>query len=111
MQPIKRVVSASWLYPFKGIWYFAANREFWPLWGKRLIPLTITSILILGILFTFTYIPQVAFLATWQGHLAWANAVFLVLGEAQVIIALVFEAMLVDETLVDVFDANYLPLP
>ena len=91
----------------KGIWYFCANREYWPLWGRRLIPLTVTSIVILGVLFTFTYLPQVGFLAIFQGHLAWFNAVFLVLGEAQVAIALLFEALLVDETLVNVFDVSY----
>lgn len=104
LRPIKNVVSSSWLYPFKGIWYFCAHREYWPLWGRRLIPLTVTSIVILGILFTFTYLPQVAFLALFHGHLAWFNAVFLVLGEAQIVIALLFEALLVDETLVNVFD-------
>ena len=109
LRPIKNVVSSSWLYPFKGVWYFCANREYWPLWGRRLIPLTVTSIVILGLLFTFTYLPQVAFLAIFQGHLAWFNAVFLVLGEAQVVIALLFEAFLVDETLVDVFDVCFHP--
>ena len=102
--PVRSVVSSSWLYPFKGIWYFCAHREFWPLWGRRLVPLTVTSIVILGLLFTFTYLPQVAFLALFHGPGAWVNAVFLVLGEGQVAIALLFEAMLVDETLVNVFD-------
>ncbi|KAH8819759.1 hypothetical protein F5884DRAFT_761685 [Xylogone sp. PMI_703] len=106
LQPIRRVVGASWLYPFKGIWYFCQHREFWPLFGRRLIPLTITSILVLGFLFVFTYLPQVAFLAIFHGPGAWFNAVFLVLGEGQVVIALLFEALLVDETLVDVFDAT-----
>lgn len=108
-KPIEKVVSASFLYPFKGIYYFCAHREFWPLFGRRLIPLTLTSILVLGILFTFTYLPQVAFLAIFHGHLAWFNAVFLVLGEGQVVIALLFEALLVDETLVNVFDV-YSPI-
>ncbi|KAF7945494.1 hypothetical protein EAE96_010261 [Botrytis aclada] len=104
--PIKTVVSASFLYPFKGILYFLSDRQFYPLFGKRLIPLTITSIVVLGLLFTFTYLPQVAFLAIWHGPGAWFNAVFLVLGEGQVLIALLFEALLVDETLVNVFDAT-----
>ena len=60
--------------------------------------------MVLGLLFAFTYLPQVAFLAIWHGPGAWFNAVFLVLGEGQVLIALLFEALLVDETLVDVFD-------
>ncbi|KAK0114728.1 hypothetical protein ONS95_014213 [Cadophora gregata] len=105
-QPIRNVVSASALYPFKGIYYFCAHREFWPLFGRRIIPLLVTSIVVLGMLFTFTYLPQVAFLAIFHGPIAWFNAVFLVLGEGQVVIALLFEALLVDETLVNVFDAT-----
>lgn len=107
LQPIRSVVSSSWLYPFKGIYYFCTHREFWPLFGRRLIPLTVTSIVVLGLLFTFAYLPQAVFLSIFHGHLAWFNAVFLVLGEAQVVIALLFEALLVDETLVNVFDVQF----
>ena len=56
-------------------------------------------------LFVWTYLPQVAFLAIFHGPLAWVNGVFLVLGEGAAIVALLFEAFFVDETLVDVFDA------
>ena len=66
-----------------------------------MIPLMVTSIVILGLLFTFTYLPQVAFLMIFHGHVAWFNTVFLVLGEAQVVITLLFEALLVDETVVN----------
>ena len=57
-------------------------------------------------LFLWTYLPQVAFLALFHyGALAWINGAFLVLGEGAAIVALLFEAFFVDETLVDVFDA------
>ena len=59
----------------------------------------------LGVLFTWTYLPQVAFLAIFQGHLAWVNGTFLVLGEGAVIIALLFEAFPADEALLNLFDA------
>jgi hypothetical protein len=105
-KPLKSVVSASWLYPFKGIYFFATNPPFWPLLGRRLIPLVFVSIVVFGFLFTFTYLPQVAFLALFgHGPGAFLNAAVLVLGEGAVIIALLFEALLVDEILVDVFDA------
>jgi uncharacterized protein involved in cysteine biosynthesis len=55
-------------------------------------------------LFLWTYLPQVAVLHLFHGPAAWVNAAFLVLGEGQIIIALLFEAFLVDETLVDIFD-------
>lgn len=49
--------------------------------------------------------PQVALLAVFHGPGAWLNATFLVLGEGSAIVALLFEAFFVDETLVDTFDA------
>ncbi|KAI9745863.1 MAG: hypothetical protein M1818_000544 [Claussenomyces sp. TS43310] len=105
LRPLLTVVSASWLYPFKGIYFYATHRAWWPLFGRRLIPLMLVSILVFGFLFTFAYLPQVALLAIFHGPAAFLNATFLVLGEGQVIIALLFEALFVDETLVDVFDA------
>lgn len=110
LRPVKSIVSASFLYPCKGIWYFLAHREYYPLFGRRLIPLTITSIVVLTLLFIFTYLPQAAFLLIFHGPTAWINAAFLVLGEGHVVTALLFEALLVDETLVDVFDVRPSPL-
>jgi hypothetical protein len=104
LQPVRNVVSASFLYPFKGVYYFLTHREFYPLFSRHLIPLTAISIVILGLLFTFTYVPQAVLLLVFHGPTAWFNAVFLVLGEGQVLIALLFEAFMVDETLVNVFD-------
>ncbi|KAJ7759458.1 hypothetical protein DFH07DRAFT_446559 [Mycena maculata] len=98
------VTSAYW-YPFKGFYFCMKHRFLWPLFRARFIPCLVLSIVVLPTLFIFTYLPQVAFLAIFQGHLAWFNAVFLVLGEGAVIIALLFEAFFVDETLVKIFDA------
>jgi len=94
-----------WIYPFKGIYYLLTNTYLWPLIEARFIPCMILSTIVLLFLFTWTYLPQVAFLAIFQGHLAWVNGAFLVLGEGAVIIALLFEAFLVDETLVDIVDS------
>jgi hypothetical protein len=104
LEPIRNVVSASFLYPFKGIYYFLSHREYWPLFGRQLIPLSVISLVILGLLFAFTYVPQALFLLIFHGPTAWFNAVFLVLGEGQILVALLFEAFMVDETLVNVFD-------
>jgi uncharacterized protein involved in cysteine biosynthesis len=62
------------------------------------------STFILANLFIWTYLPQVAFLAIFHGPGAWLNATILVLGEGAAIVAILFEAVFVDETLVDVFD-------
>lgn len=109
-RPLKTVISSSWIYPFKGIHFYATHRAWWPLFGRRLIPLIAVSILVFSFLFTFAYLPQVAFLALFHGPGAFLNALFLVLGEGQAIIALLFEALFVDETLVDVFDAVSCPI-
>ncbi|KAH7129345.1 hypothetical protein B0J13DRAFT_453521 [Dactylonectria estremocensis] len=97
-------VAAS--YPIRGIWYFLRNREFWPLFVGRMVPLSIISFLVYFLLFTFAFLPQFAFLAIFHGWGAWVNAVVLVLGEGLVIIQGLFEGFFVDECRVDVFDAT-----
>lgn len=105
LQPMRPLNSASWLYPFKGIYFCATHKAWWPLFGRRIIPLLLVSILVYGTLFAFTYLPQVAFLAIFHGPAVFFNATVLVLGEGSVIIALLFEAFLVDETMAAVFDS------
>ena len=64
------------------------------------------SLFVLVTLLFWTYLPQVALLAIFHGTAgAWINGTFLVLGEANAITALLFEAFLVDETQVNIFDA------
>ncbi|MCJ1485383.1 hypothetical protein MMC06_005557 [Schaereria dolodes] len=99
------ISNSSWLYPIKGIYYFAAHPFLYPLLRARLLPSLLLSIFVLTNLFLWTYLPQVAFLAIFHGPLAWVNGAFLVLGEGAAITALLFEAFFVDETLVDVFDS------
>lgn len=93
-------------YPIRGIWFYLWHREFWPLFAGRLLPLTLMSFLVYFVLFTFTFLPQYAFLAIFHGWGAWVNAVVLVLGEGLVIIQGLFEGFFVDEARVDVFDVS-----
>ncbi|KAL8713992.1 MAG: hypothetical protein Q9220_002138 [cf. Caloplaca sp. 1 TL-2023] len=98
---------AAWLYPLKGIIYFARHPFFYPLLRARFLPALLLSLFVLTNLFLWTYLPQVAFLAIFHGRqLAWFNGAILVLGEGAAITALLFEAFFVDETLVDIFDAT-----
>jgi hypothetical protein len=77
----------------------------WPLLGAKMLPLVVLSVFILIILFLTAYLPQVALLKLFhKGGSAWVNGTFLVLTEGNLIIALLFEAFLVDHTQVDVFD-------
>ncbi|KAH8697097.1 hypothetical protein BGW36DRAFT_377924 [Talaromyces proteolyticus] len=105
MSDAMRLRNATWLHPLRGIVYFISHPFLWPLFRGRLLPITLLSGFAYVILFIFTYLPQVAFLAIFQGKGAWINGAFLVLGEGAAIVALLFEAFFVDETLVDVFDA------
>lgn len=93
-------------YPVQGIWYFLRHREYYPLFIGRLLPLSLISLFVYTILFTFTFLPQLALLALWQGRAALFNAVVLVLGEGLVIIQGLFEGFFVDECRVDAFDVS-----
>ncbi|KAJ4020249.1 hypothetical protein NW752_005357 [Fusarium irregulare] len=106
---LKRAGTAG-AYPLRGIWFFLRNREFWPLFVSRILPLSLISFLVYFVLFTFTFLPQYAFLAIFHGWGAWVNAVVLVLGEGLVIIQGLFEGFFVDECRVDVFDATLIKL-
>ncbi|KFY46820.1 hypothetical protein V495_02241 [Pseudogymnoascus sp. VKM F-4514 (FW-929)] len=96
------------LYPILGIWFFITHPPFWSLFKTRLIPVLFLSLLVYTLLFMFAFLPQAALLAIFHGPAAFVSAAFLVLGEGAVIVALLFEAFFVDETLVDVFDATLL---
>ncbi|KAK5168797.1 uncharacterized protein LTR77_006106 [Saxophila tyrrhenica] len=78
--------SPAFIYPIKGIWYFATHRYLHPL---------------------APYLPIVAFLAIFHVNKgsAWVNATFFVLGIGTLLISILFEALFVDHTQVDIFDA------
>lgn len=102
---VSRALTAAY-YPLKGIYYFLRHPAYYPLFFSRLLPLSLISILVYTILFTFAFLPQYAFLALFHGWGAWVNAVVLVLGEGLVIIQGLFEGFFVDECRVDVFDVS-----
>ena len=89
----------------QGFIFFVSRPSFYPLFRARLLPIALVSAFVVTLLFIFAYLPQVALLSIFHGHAAWLNATVLVLGESSAIVALLFEAFFVDETLVDVFDA------
>lgn len=102
---LSRAFKAS-SYPLSGIYYFLRHPAYYPLFLGRLLPLSLISVLVYTILFTFAFLPQYAFLAIFHGWGAWVNAVVLVLGEGLVIIQGLFEGFFVDECRVDVFDVS-----
>ncbi|KAF4582793.1 endo-1,4-beta-xylanase-like protein [Ophiocordyceps camponoti-floridani] len=102
----RAAVAAS--YPLRGIWYCARDRDFWPLFAGRLLPLSLISLAVYFVLFTFAFLPQYALIAIMHGWGAWFNAVVLTLGEGLVITQALFEGFFVDECRVDVFDAVFI---
>ncbi|KAF2878120.1 hypothetical protein BDV95DRAFT_556754 [Massariosphaeria phaeospora] len=103
--PTRDTAVASF-YPFKGVFYFLRHPYLYPLLRARLLPAVLLSSFVLLNLFFWTFLPQVAFLAIFhKAGSAWVNGTFLVLGEGAAIVALLFEAFLVDESQVDIFDA------
>ncbi|PSN64249.1 hypothetical protein BS50DRAFT_575689 [Corynespora cassiicola Philippines] len=100
----KNAVAGS--YPIKGVFYFLGHPFLYPLLKARLLPAFLLSAFVLLNLFFWAYLPQVAFLALFQKKgSAWVNGTFLVLGEGAAVVAILFEAFLVDESQVDIFDA------
>ena len=98
--------SPAFIYPFKGLWYFATHRYLHPLARARILPLSLLSTCILVLLFLTAYLPIVAFLAIFhvKGS-AWVNGTFFLLGIGTLLISILFEALFVDHTQVDIFDA------
>lgn len=91
---------------YQGIIYFIGHPFLYPLARKRLLPAFLLTVFVIVNLFVWAYLPQVAFLAIFHNTgSAWVNGTFLTLGEASAITAILFEAFLVDESQVDVFDA------
>jgi hypothetical protein len=96
---------APW-YPLKGIYYFATHRFLHPLLRSRLIPLSLLSACVLVILFLTAYLPVVAFLSLfhYKGS-AWVNGTVLILEIGALLITILFEALFVDHTQLDIYDA------
>ena len=98
-------LSSSFSNLHQGIIFFISHPFMYPLFRASLLPCILLSIVVLFNLFLFAYLPQVAFLAIFQGWSAWLNGTILVLGEGAAIVAVLYECFFADETQVDIFDA------
>lgn len=82
------------------------HRYLWPLLRARLLPLALLAFFIVGLTFAALFIPQAALLFLFHGRdSAWVNATFLCLSEANLIVAIIFEAFFVDDAQLNVFDS------
>ncbi|KAJ4263803.1 hypothetical protein NW762_005836 [Fusarium torreyae] len=100
--------SRSYLYPIKGIFYFLSHRSLWKPFVSKLGPLILLSTGVIGGMFFFTYLPQLAILFFVNGPIAPLSAILLVLNESTTIINIVSRNYLLQDALLDVFDGTLL---
>ncbi|KAH7067069.1 hypothetical protein FB567DRAFT_574207 [Paraphoma chrysanthemicola] len=100
--------SAAYLYPFKGIVFFFANRTLWKPLAAKLVPTVSLGLGVTVFMFAVTYVPQAALLTIFNGPLAIFTTVLLVLSEASTIFSVLSKNFLIDDALVDTFDGTLL---
>lgn len=98
--------SRAYLYPIKGIIYFALHRSLWRPLLSCLGPYFVLSVAVIAGMFFFTYIPQFAILVFFNGPLAVFTTVLLVLNESSTIINMVSRTYLLQDALLDTFDGT-----
>jgi len=98
--------SRAYLYPIKGIFYFATHRDLWKPFYAHIGPFLTLSLSVAAGMFAFTYLPQLAVLVLVNGPLAVVSTVFLVLNESAAITNLVSRTWLLQDALLDIFDGT-----
>jgi len=98
--------SRAFLYPFKGMIYFASHKELWRPLMTKLIPTITTGISVTTAMFIFAYLPQAAVLAIFNGPFAVVSTILLVLSESSTITNLVTRNFFIQDALVDTFDGT-----
>ena len=73
---------------------------------NRLIPTLTLGLGVTVAMFVFTYVPQMAIMAFTQGPLAPISAALLVLSESSTLFTVLSKTFLIEESLVDTFDAT-----
>lgn len=98
--------SRAYLYPIKGIVYFATHRSLWKPLLSSLVPYFVLSVSVVAGMFVFTYVPQFAVLVFFNGPLAVFTTVVLILNESSAIINTVARTYLLQDALLDTFDGT-----
>lgn len=103
---MEAVRSKGYLYPLKGIAYFMSHPEIRKPLMSRLASTLSLSTGVIVFMFVFTYLPQAAVLALFNGPLAVFSTILLTLSESSTIINLLSRTFLVEEALLDTFDGT-----
>ncbi|KUI73340.1 Outer spore wall protein RRT8 [Cytospora mali] len=98
--------SGAYLYPIKGIVYFASHRALWKPFLDKLVPTLALSVGVMASMFAFTYLPQLAVLVFVDGPIAVFSTVLLVLNESSTIVSMVSKNWVLQEALLDTFDGT-----
>ncbi|XXH05804.1 hypothetical protein Hte_012242 [Hypoxylon texense] len=89
--------SGAYLYPFKSLW-----KPFY----SRILPTLGLTAGVLGTMFFFTYLPQLAILVFVNGPLAVFTTVLLILNESSTIVNIISRNFLLQDALLDTFDGT-----
>ncbi|KAK4154889.1 hypothetical protein C8A00DRAFT_32334 [Chaetomidium leptoderma] len=98
--------SGSYVYPIKGIFYLISHPELWKPLRSKLIPYLSLYSSVLGSLFFFTYLPQLAIMAFVNGPLAVVTTALLILNESATITGIISKNYLLQEAILDTFDGT-----
>lgn len=101
---VQAVNSGTYIYPIKGLFYFLSHRSLWKPLMSKLAPVISTGIGVTTFMFFFTYLPQAAILAIFNGPLAALSTILLVLSESSTISNLLSRTFFIEDALVDTFD-------
>ncbi|KAJ5777960.1 hypothetical protein N7520_001206 [Penicillium odoratum] len=95
--------SGAYLYPFKGIFYFATHRQLWRPFISRAGRIITLGLGVTSFMFFFTYLPQMAIMAITSGPLAAISTALLVLSESATLTTIFSRS---EEALIDTFDGT-----
>ncbi|EMC97789.1 hypothetical protein BAUCODRAFT_403847 [Baudoinia panamericana UAMH 10762] len=98
--------SGAYLYPLKGMYFFATHKDLYRPLLSRLAPTLTLGLGVTSFMFLFTYLPQVAVLVFTSGPLAALSTILLVLSESSTLTMVLSKALLIEDALVDTFDGT-----
>jgi len=100
--------SGAYLYPIKGVAYFATHRSLWKPLLNKLVPTISLGVGVTAFMFAVAYVPQAAVLTIFNGPLAIFTTVLLVLSESSTLFNILSKNFLIDDALIDTFDGTLL---
>ncbi|KHN98842.1 uncharacterized protein MAM_03304 [Metarhizium album ARSEF 1941] len=98
--------SRAYLYPIKGIAYFLSHKSLWRPFISKIGSYLTLSAGVIGGMFAFTYLPQLAVLIFTSGPLAVFSTVVLVLNESSTITNLISRNWILQQSILDTFDGT-----